>query len=351
METVHVKASREYDVVISRGIIDEAGAYAKTVLKSRTVCIVSDDIVYSIYGKRVTESFERAGFKVESFVFPNGEQSKSMETYENLLEHLLSLKLTRSDALIALGGGVVGDLTGFAAATYQRGIPFIQIPTTLLAMVDSSVGGKTAVNLKSGKNQVGAFYQPYIVICDPDTLSTLSKEQFLCGCAEVIKYAVLGSEEFFNQLKDKPVWEQLENVIAKCVAMKRDVVAEDEFDTGKRMVLNLGHTVGHAVEACSSFGILHGQGVAIGMAVISRAAVEKGVLFGDDCERIIGILEQYELPTETEYSAESLYSGALADKKSDGGNITIVVPERIGSCRFIKIPKTELLDWISVGLK
>lgn len=350
MTTVNIKASREYDVVIEHGLIGSVGEYAKRVLGGGTVCIVSDDIVYPLYGEKVKKSLEAAGFRTIEYVIPNGEHSKSIPVYAALLEYLLSERLTRSDALIALGGGVVGDLTGFAAATYQRGIKFIQVPTTLLAMVDSSVGGKTAVNLEHGKNQVGAFYQPLAVICDPDTLDTLPMEQFLCGCAEVVKYAILGSRDFYDRLKDKPISEQIESVITTCVKMKRDIVMEDEFDTGKRMLLNLGHTVGHAVEACSGFKILHGQGVAIGTAVITRAAVKMDVLPKDEAASIISLLKAAGLPTETDFSPDELYSAALGDKKSAGKSITIVVPEKIGSCRLVKLPIEELRDWIAAGL-
>lgn len=350
MTTVNIKASREYDVIIDHGLIDSAGEWAKRVLGSSAVCIVSDDIVYPIYGERVKKSLEAAGMHVVEYVFPNGESSKSIAVYSALLEFLLSQRLTRSDALVALGGGVVGDLTGFAAATYQRGIKFIQIPTTLLAMVDSSVGGKTAVNLEHGKNQVGAFYQPSMVICDPDTLDTLPEEQFLCGCAEVIKYAILGNKDFYDKLKALPIKEQLESVITTCVKMKRDIVMEDEFDTGKRMLLNLGHTVGHAVEACSLFKTLHGQGVAIGTAVIARAAAKMGLLSQGEAKEIVSMLKSTGLPTETSFDAESLFLAALGDKKAAGSDITIVVPEKIGSCRLVRIPKEKLKDWILAGI-
>ncbi len=350
MITVHITASLEYDVLIEHGILNMAGELAKPVLKGRTICIVSDDNVFPIYGERVIKSFESAGFKAVSFVFPHGEKSKSISVYAELLEFLLENRFTRSDSLAALGGGVVGDITGFAAATYQRGIRVIQIPTTLLAMVDSSVGGKTAINLVHGKNQVGAFYQPSLVICDPETLETLPKEQFLCGCGEVIKYAVFGSKEFFERLKQKDVGAQLEYVITKSVEMKRDVVALDERDTGARMILNLGHTVGHAIEACSNFEVLHGQGVAIGTAVISRAANKMGYLSNDDLDKILSLIKQYGLPTETIFSAEELYNAALADKKADDNSITIVVPSEIGRAELKRIPKAELYDWIKAGI-
>ncbi|MCD8107384.1 MAG: 3-dehydroquinate synthase [Oscillospiraceae bacterium] len=346
MSVVNVTASRNYDVTVSDGIIDKCGSFCKPLVKGKNAVIVSDDNVFSIYGKRVTKSLESEGFKVSEFVVPHGERSKSMSCYINLLEFLFESGVTRSDLLVALGGGVVGDLCGFAAATYQRGIQFVQIPTTLLAMVDSSVGGKTAVNLENGKNQVGSFYQPSAVICDPKTLSTLPEEEYLCGCAEVIKYAVLFSEEFFTQLEETPAKKQLENVITTCVTMKRDIVKADEFDTGERMLLNLGHTVGHAVEGLSGFETLHGQAVAIGLATISRSAVKYGYLSEENCERIIGLLEKYGLPTETEFTADEMYTLAVSDKKASSDTITIIVPRKIGHCELLKLPKTDLKDWL-----
>lgn len=215
---------------------------------------------------------------MERFVFPHGEQHKNLNTYGQALNFLCDRRFTRSDLIIALGGGVVGDLAGFTAATYQRGIAYIQVPTTLLSMVDSSVGGKTAVDLDSGKNQAGCFYQPALVLCDPALLETLPDAEYRAGCAEIIKTAVLFSPELFQQLKTTPIREQFEPVIAACVGMKRNVVQNDEFDRGQRALLNLGHTIGHAVEACSNFTILHGEGVAIGLAAITRARRGKGHL-------------------------------------------------------------------------
>ncbi|MCD7889111.1 MAG: 3-dehydroquinate synthase [Oscillospiraceae bacterium] len=346
MSVVNVTASRSYDVTVSDGILDKCGEFCKPLVKGKTAVIVSDDNVFPLYGKRVTKSLENEGFVVKEFVVPHGERSKSLSSYINLLEFLFESDVTRSDLLVALGGGVVGDLCGFAAATYQRGVQFVQIPTTLLAMVDSSVGGKTAVNLENGKNQVGSFYQPSAVICDPKTLSTLPEEEYLCGCAEVIKYAVLFSEEFFSELEETPAKDQLENVITTCVTMKRDIVKADEFDTGERMLLNLGHTVGHAVEGLSGFQTLHGQAVAIGLATISRSAAKYGYLSEADCNRIISLLDKYGLPTETEYTIDDMYTLAVSDKKSSGDAITIIVPRKIGHCERMKFPKSQLKDWL-----
>lgn len=349
MTVIEVSASKNYQVLISEGLLGSSGELISELVKGKTAAIVSDDNVFPLYGERVKNSLEKSGFAVMSFVFPHGEKSKSMAVYTELLEFLLSNRLTRSDFLVALGGGVVGDLTGFAAATYQRGIGFIQIPTTLLAMVDSSVGGKTAVNLENGKNQVGAFYQPSLVICDPNVLSTLPKDEFLCGCAEVIKYAILFSEEFFEELMNTPVENQLEHVIKTCVTMKRDIVKSDEFDLGLRMLLNLGHTVGHAVEACSRFTVLHGQAVAIGMCVMARSAVKRGYLSNDDAQRIVSLIEKYSLPTKAEYHIDDMFSAALSDKKASSKDITIIVPRKIGECELVKIKKSELIDWMKDG--
>ena len=238
---------------------------------------------------------------------------------------------------------------GFAAATYLRGVRFVQVPTTLLAMVDSSVGGKTAIDLDGGKNQAGAFYQPSLVLCDPDALSTLPEEEYRCGCAEIIKYALLGSRPLFDRLRKTPVRDEPEPVIAQCVAMKRDIVQADEYDRGCRQTLNLGHTVGHAVEACSGFTLLHGQAVAIGTAVLLRAAAQKGFCSAETAREGIGLLEQYGLPTETSYPLDALYQAALSDKKLEGGRLHLIVPEAIGRCRILEIPAPQLRDWMKAG--
>ena len=260
------------------------------------------------------------------------------------MNFLCDRRFTRSDFLVALGGGVVGDLAGFAAATYQRGIPYIQVPTTLLSMVDSSVGGKTAVDLEHGKNQAGCFYQPSLVLCDPSLLNTLPEREYRAGCAEIIKYAMLYSEDFLRELEKTPVREQFERVISVCVGMKRDVVRGDEFDRGQRALLNLGHTVGHAVEACSGFTLLHGEGVAIGMAIVSRASACA------DTPRIVALLEQFGLPTRTDYSADDLFTYTLSDKKRSGGTVNLIIPRAIGDCVIVPTKVESLKSFIQAGL-
>jgi len=267
-----------------------------------------------------------------------------------LVNTLAESKLTRSDLIVALGGGVVGDLAGFAAATFLRGIRFIQIPTTLLAMVDSSVGGKTAIDLPAGKNLCGAFCQPSLVLCDTNVLNTLPQDTFRDGCAEVIKYGILYDYKLFNHLRYKGLDFDREQVITRCVELKRDVVMEDEFDTGTRMKLNLGHTIGHGVEARSNFGITHGKAVAIGMAIISRAAIKMKMFDQADCNALVSILENFGLPINTEYTADELFAYTLSDKKRSGGTVKLIIPRAIGCCDIVPTPVNELKSWIEAGL-
>lgn len=349
MTVVQVQASRNYEVHIGAGLLDEAGTRVRTVTEARTAVVVAGDIVWPLYGRRLAASLEAAGFQVLSYVIPHGERTKNLETYGALLTFLAEHRVNRRDVLVALGGGVTGDLAGFAASTYQRGMDFVQVPTTLLAAVDSSVGGKTAVDLPTGKNQVGTFYQPALVLCDIETLRSLPEEEYRCGCAEVIKYGVLGSARLFNELEVLPVKEQPEHVIAECVRMKRDIVAEDEFDQGRRQLLNLGHSVGHAVETCSGYTVLHGQAVAIGLAVITRAAYERGLCFRNTLETVLEILKKYGLPTEPGYSRAELEEAMLADKKLSGGQLRLIIPREIGRCDILPVPVEDIGLWLKAG--
>ena len=350
MNSVHVNASRSYDVLIGSGLLDTLGSHVAAMKKTKKVCIVSETNVWPLYGARAAKSLTDAGLEVTEFVFPAGEQFKNAAVYLDLLYFLADHQITRTDLIVALGGGVVGDLAGFAAATYMRGIPFIQIPTTLLAMVDSSVGGKTAIDLPVGKNLVGVFYQPVLVLCDTDCLNTLPEDIFRDGCAEVIKYGVLYDPVLFAHLAENALDFDRKMVITRCVELKRDVVAEDEFDTGARMKLNLGHTIGHGAEAQSHFEISHGKGVAIGMAIVSRAGAAWGIC--DSCTRdaILDILGKFGLPLSCDYSAQSLYRAALSDKKRSGGMVNLIIPERIGYCRIEPTPVEHIQSFIEAGL-
>ena len=350
MQEVTVHASRDYRILIGTGLLPRLGQEAARCVKGRKVCIVSETNVYPHHGAAAEESLKEAGFTVVSYVFSAGESSKNGQNYLTLLNFLAENQLTRADLLIALGGGVVGDLCGFAAATYLRGVAFIQVPTTLLAAVDSSVGGKTAIDLPAGKNLAGAFYQPSLVLCDTNTLSTLPDEIFRDGCAEVIKYGILYDRNFFDYLRSTGVSFDREKVIRRCVELKRDVVAEDEFDTGARMKLNLGHTVGHGIEAKSQFAVSHGKAVAIGTAIVSRAAAKCGMLSQADANAIVDILNAYGLPTTTEYSAEELAHFMLSDKKRSGGTVNLIIPREIGRCEIIPTPVKKLAVFVEAGL-
>lgn len=350
MNTVKVTASKTYDILIGSGLLKNLGQEAKWLGKAEKICVVSETTVYPIYGAAVEDSLCDAGFQVVSFVFPAGEESKNGTVFLQLLNFLAENHLTRSDMLVALGGGVVGDLAGFAAASFLRGIRFIQVPTTLLAAVDSSVGGKTAIDLPAGKNLAGAFCQPRLVLCDTDVLSTLPLEIFRDGCAEVIKYGILYDPKLFAHLEEKGLDFDRKAVITRCVELKRDVVAEDEFDTGARMKLNLGHTIGHGVEANSNFTLSHGKSVAIGTAIISRAAVSQGFLEDSACQRILKVLAKFGLPIATDYTIDSIYTYALSDKKRSGGTVKLIVPRAIGTCDIVPTPVDELKTWIQAGL-
>ena len=346
MDIIHVNASVEYDVIIGKGLLGQAGNIIKKAADAQQTVIVSDDNVFPLYGKILKNSLETQGMESCEFVFPHGENSKCMSVYEQLLEFMGEHHLTRGDILIALGGGVAGDLGGFAAATYQRGIKYAQIPTTLLAAVDSSVGGKTAVNLKSGKNQAGCFYQPCVVICDISTLNTLPEKEFTNGCAEVIKYGMIMDAAFLRRLEEEDIHCFLSQAIARCVQMKRDVVSRDEFDTGERMLLNFGHTLGHGVEKCSGFKVPHGYAVAIGMAQITGSAEAKGICREGTYDMLVRILEKYHLPVTMDYPAADIVRAASADKKSTGKKLRIIVPEEAGRCVIREIAAEDLGMWI-----
>ncbi len=349
MRTVTVNASRVYNIEIECGILDHVGEVASKVIKPCSAAILTDTNVGPLYAERLEASLISAGYSPIRFTIAAGEQSKSAESYLSFLNFLASHQITRSDCIFALGGGVVGDLAGFVAATYLRGIRFVQIPTTLLAMVDSSVGGKTAIDLPSGKNLVGAFYQPSLVLCDCETLSTLPREVFTDGCAEVIKYGIINDRPLFEKLKN-PICDQIEEVIERCVADKRDLVNAYERDVGVRQLLNLGHTAAHSIETLSDFAISHGKAVAMGMAIISRTATKLGYCPEEDTAEILSMLKNYNLPTECEFSARELAEIALSDKKRSGGKINLIVPFGIGNSQIHELGVDKLESFFSAGL-
>ena len=342
MRSVTVKTSETYEVLIGSGLLQKAGEEVKKVISPCKAAIVTDSTVVHLYEETVRKSLTEAGFSVCTFVFPAGEASKNIHTLSHLLEFLAKEEMTRTDMIVALGGGVTGDLAGFGAAVYLRGIPFVQIPTTFLSAIDSSVGGKTAVDLEAGKNLAGAFYQPKLVLCDTDVLQTLPEVVFADGIAEALKYGVLGDAALFEKIAGGDFRQDLEEIIETCVSMKRDVVEEDEFDTGKRQLLNLGHTFGHAIEQKSHFQMTHGHAVAIGMHLIAKAAEAKGIAEKGTAAAIAKALEQNQLPKETEFSPAEVAEGTLRDKKRRGGTISFVFPKKIGDCEIVKIPVEEV---------
>ena len=350
MKTIKVTASTEYDVLIGNGLLSTLGHYVSADKNVCKVALISDSNVAPLHMNTAIDSLKETGFDVVTYTFPAGEASKNGATYLDILDFLARNKLTRSDLLIALGGGVVGDMTGFVAATYLRGISFVQVPTSLLAMVDSSVGGKTAIDLPSGKNLAGAFYQPSLVVCDLDTLTTLPENVFRDGCAEVLKYGILYDRSLFSHLLSYGIAFDREYVISRCIELKMHVVCEDEFDTGSRQKLNLGHTIGHGIEAVSGYAVSHGNAVAIGSAVIAKAAVSSGCLSDETYRNILAALQRFSLPVKTNYTADMLLPYILGDKKRNGDTINLIIPYDIGDCRICKIPVNELKSLIEAGL-
>lgn len=344
MKRIEVNASRKYSVCVGSGVLSEVVKTVRDLTNAEKICIVTDMNVWPLHGERLADQLKRSDFPVCPFVLRAGEERKNISTYYSILQCLAGNGLGRSDCIIALGGGVVGDLAGFAAATYLRGIPYIQIPTSLLAMVDSSVGGKTGIDLPAGKNLCGAFYQPESVLCDTDVLKTLPEDVFRDGCAEVIKYAVLFDPELFGILERDGLDFDREAVIARCIEHKRNCVQADEFDRGHRMLLNLGHTIGHAIEKCSNFEISHGKAVAIGLAIICRAVK------CPDADRIIALLRKFGLPTATDLPATDLWEAALSDKKRSGELVNLIVPKAIGDCRIAPTTVEELKTLLKEGM-
>ncbi len=338
MTKIRVNASKPYDVVIGKGILAQSGKLISEAIKGRKAVIVTDDVVNGLYTEALLKSMKEAGFTADVFVFPNGEESKCHKTLIELYGFLSEKNITRSDFLVALGGGVVGDLTGFAAATYLRGIDYVQIPTTLLAQVDSSVGGKTAVDIEAGKNLVGAFKQPDIVIADIDTLSTLTDEIFTDGMGEVVKYGMIWSESLFELLSEGNVKENLQKIVEECVDIKRQVVETDEFDTGLRMILNFGHTLAHSIEKYYNYkGFSHGKAVSVGMYLISIIGEKAGLIETPVSNKLKECLIKNNMPFEADVPAEALFSGAVNDKKRFSDNINIILCRTIGKADIVKM--------------
>jgi len=352
MTTVKIEASRCYDIHIGKGLLDACGTYIRDALPGvQKIMLVGDDTTMGLYSGRAEASLAASGYAVTRFVFPHGEENKNLTTFAGLLEAMAAAGLTRTDCAVALGGGVTGDLTGFAAACFLRGIPVVQIPTTVLAAVDSSVGGKTAVDLTAGKNLAGAFHQPSLVLCDPDTFATLPPEIFADGCAEVIKYGFISDPALLEILQTTSpetlqAGDGICEILAACVRDKGEFVKADERDTGVRQLLNLGHTLGHGIEAASRFAVSHGSAVAIGMHLVTTGAVRRGLCPPETLTVLDGLLARFHLPTACPYEAEALYKAALSDKKRAGSRITLVLPTATGRSELFPMPMEDVLPFI-----
>lgn len=342
MKTIVINTPKPYDVLIGRGNLLDFGQIFGERFPSSKIAIIADERVFSLHGKTLLSSLESTGRELCVFTLPSGEQSKSLDMLEQVLGFLCENEITKPDALIAFGGGVCGDLSGFAASVYLRGIALVNIPTTLLAQVDSSVGGKNAINLNAGKNLAGTVYQPSLVFCDVDLLKTLPKCELSCGIAECIKCGVIASKALFASLSCGRSLDDLEHIICECLKIKGSFVELDEQDFGARRKLNFGHTSAHAIEKCSNFKISHGEAVSIGMCIATDYAVKIGFCKSEVAAQIRCALIANTLPTACEFSGAELATAALSDKKRRGDKISVILPREIGNCEIVDIPTLKL---------
>lgn len=336
MKKLRVNVDKGYDILFENGILDNCGDYIKQISKAKKVCIVSDTNVYPIYKNKIILSLEKNGFEVIKYIFKAGEESKRMSTVMDIVELLAQSGFTRNDLVVALGGGVCGDMAGFAAAIYLRGIDYVQIPTSLLAQVDSSVGGKTAVDLPQGKNLCGVFHQPSLVLIDTNTLETLTPEFFSEGMAEAIKMGCIMNESLLEKIENQKEKELIEDIIFESVKLKIGVVERDEKEQGERAILNFGHTAGHAIEKLHNFkGISHGEAIGMGMVLILHAGEANGITQKGTADRIEKVLKKYNLQTKDINSLSDIITAMGSDKKRTGSSIKFILLNKIGDS-FIK---------------
>jgi 3-dehydroquinate synthase len=348
---------RSYPIFIDKGVLTRIGADLKARKIAKRYAVISDETVSSLYAAHLLQSLRNAGIEVELLTFPAGEKNKNLQTVEALARELAEHGFDRKDALIALGGGVTGDITGFLASIYLRGIPFVQIPTTLLAQVDSSVGGKTGVDIPEGKNLIGTFYQPKVVYIDTDVLKTLPQSELQGGLAEVIKYGVIADADFFHFLEENHAGifelrnEILVKMISRCCEIKAWVVEQDEQEAGLRRILNFGHTIGHAVEAASDFHLIHGLAVAIGMRVAADLAVRTGHLANENSAKIQELIVRYGLPISipSDLDRDRIRTYLKRDKKTVGGRVFFVLPSTIGKVLITDQVGSDTLDAVLIS--
>lgn len=339
MKTLRVNAGGGYDILIERGLLKNCGEKIKSVVSVKKAAVISDTNVAPIYLETVEKSVQEAGIETVSYVFEAGESSKTTANLIKIVEFLAQSGLTRNDCVIALGGGVCGDMAGFSAAVYLRGIKYIQIPTTLLAQVDSSVGGKTAVDLPQGKNLCGAFWQPSLVVIDPDVLDTLPAHFFSDGMGEVIKYGCIKSKSLFEKIEKENARDIIDDVIYECADIKRGVVERDEKEAGERALLNFGHTCGHSIEKlCNFSGVSHGEAVGIGMVMISRAGEKAGITEKGTADKIAVLLKKYGLKTETGLPVSEIVRNMAFDKKRTSAGIKLIMLRSIGDSFIEPMP-------------
>ncbi len=339
-----------YDIFIGEGAVDQVGALLHNLSFKGRVAIVTDPKIDGFYGGRVRKALKKSGFKCLMIRIPAGERYKTLKQIKRIYDSLIQNRFERSDLLIALGGGVIGDMTGFAAATYLRGVSFIQCPTTVVAQVDASIGGKTGVDHPQGKNLIGAFHQPRFVCSDPAVLRTLQKREYRSGLAEVVKYGVISDEGFFQYLEKHSAairdldLEKVTHCIHRASKMKAEIVKADERESGLRKILNYGHTIGHAVETLTGYSkVKHGEAVAMGMVAASRLAVELGLLHAADVQRQVVLLEAFALPTRLpDLDPGDVLEVMAGDKKVVGGEIYFVLPKKIGSVDVMQVDKKVL---------
>lgn len=348
MKRITVNTSKQYDVLLGSGLIRQLPALLAPVCEGRKIGIITDDTVEGLYANNVAQDLAAAGYQVSTFAFPHGEGSKHIGTLSDILEYFAERHFTRKDVFLSIGGGVVGDITGLAAALYMRGIQFIQVPTTLLSMVDASVGGKTAVDLKAGKNLIGAFWQPSMVVADTQVIAYLPDGIFAEGMAEVIKSDLIANAGIVKWVQEGTVKSHLEETIESCIQMKRKVVEQDEYETkGLRKVLNMGHTVAHAIEKLSGYEVSHGIAVATGLVWEAKISSYLGLCAPGLVDEIRQAVDAFGLYYDVPYAVEAMVEAMKSDKKNDDSRIDFVFPITYGKWEERKLEKRELTDIIN----
>lgn len=347
MKVIKVNTKIPYNIIIKAGILNSSGELLKSITNAKRICIVSDSNVSKLYAEKVRTSLIKSGFNTSLFIFKAGETSKRLSTINDMYSFFCKNSLTRTDLVLALGGGVTGDMAGFAAATYLRGIDYIQVPTSLLAQIDSSIGGKTGVDIEYGKNLVGAFYQPKAVIIDPSVLSTLNDNYFYDGLAEAIKYGCIKSYSLFEKIENENPKDCIEDIIYECVNIKRQIIENDEFESYERMLLNFGHTIGHSIETIYNYEkYSHGQAVSIGMSLITKVSENQKLTIPGTYKKLTSVLEKYNLPIIDNCALSDIAKYSSNDKKSTGSTINLILIKEIGKGFIYPIKKSEIMPFL-----